>query len=67
MLHFYKLKARPATSKKIKTHFIVVLALFWWPGTEPEVCLYFLVPYIPKIESSGSEATTGLKFLLKAQ
>lgn len=32
---FYKLRARPSTSKMITTHFIVKLSLLWWFGTEP--------------------------------
>lgn len=35
---FYKLKARPSTSQKLTTHFIVMFALLWWSGIE--VCLH---------------------------
>lgn len=46
---FYKLKATPSTSK-ITPGFIVILALLWGPGTEPEylrcacACVSSLVP-----------------------
>ena len=34
---FYKLKARPSTSKKIITCFIVILTILWWSGTKPAI------------------------------
>ena len=34
---FYKLKARPFTSKEITAGFVTVLALMRWSGTEPAV------------------------------
>lgn len=49
---FYKLKARPSTSKNITTHFSVILALLWWSGIESAVCLWYawfrLLPVNPK-------------------
>lgn len=33
----YKLKEIPTTSKKITTHFVVILALSQWSGTEPVI------------------------------
>lgn len=47
---FYKLKARPSTSKEVMTRYIVVLALLPWSRTEPiisELCLYLAHTLIP--------------------
>lgn len=34
---FYKLKARPSTSKKIRNRFIAILALSRWSGPQPTI------------------------------
>lgn len=36
-----KLKARPSTCKMTKTHFIAVLVLLWWSGTEITIFLRY--------------------------
>lgn len=35
---FYKLKARPSTSKTIMICFITILTLLWWSRTKLEIC-----------------------------
>lgn len=39
---FFKSKARPCTSKKITTHFIAMLTLLHWSGTETAVSEEYL-------------------------
>lgn len=65
-----KPKTRPSTSKKIRTHFIMVLALLWWYRTGPKYVPGMPVPTprgasFPTASSCGS-LRDGLSFLAEA-
>ncbi|XP_014403057.1 PREDICTED: UBAP1-MVB12-associated (UMA)-domain containing protein 1 isoform X3 [Myotis brandtii] len=71
MLHFYKLKARSSTSKKIMTHCIVILALLRWSGTETQyleilaaaMFHFFRKPVEPKKPSVSDTEADGFVLL----
>lgn len=43
---FYKVRARPSTSRKMTTCFITILNLLHWSGTEPTVFLRYTCIYL---------------------
>lgn len=66
---FYKLKARAFTNKKIRMHYVVILALLWWskPAVSPRyACMTLLMP--PDGHSSkvppGRAPSAGASWLL---